>query len=58
VPRRLVLVEGMSFGGCSEYAWVFNLPDLPTGKKLDEMKRNFGMQLYEVFASHVCAASG
>jgi hypothetical protein len=31
------------------------LPDLPTGKSLDEMKRNFEMQLSDEFASHACA---
>jgi hypothetical protein len=57
-PRRLVWVEGQSVTGwgCSECAWVFNLPaGLPTGKSLDEVKRNFRMQLSEKFASHACA---
>jgi hypothetical protein len=55
--RKLVWVEGLSFGGwgCSECAWVFNPPDLLTGKSLDEMKRNFEMQLSDQFASHACA---
>jgi len=55
--RKLVWVEGQSFGGwgCSECAWVFNLPPLPTGKSLDEVKRNFETQLSEEFASHACA---
>jgi hypothetical protein len=55
--RKLVWVEGQSFGGwgCSECAWVFNLPDQPTGKSLAEMKRNFDVQLSKEFASHACA---
>jgi hypothetical protein len=55
---RLVWVERQSVTawGCSECAWVFNLPaGLPTGISLDEMKRNFQMQLSEEFASHACA---
>jgi hypothetical protein len=57
--RKLVWVEGQSFGGwgCSECAWVFNLPDLPTGKSIEEMKRDFEMQLSDEFASHACANS-
>ena len=53
--RKLVWVEERSFvgWGCSECAWVFNLASLPTGKPLDEMKRNFQMQLSEDFASRV-----
>lgn len=57
--RELVWVEGQgqSFGGwsCSECACFFNLPGSPAGKSLDEMKRNFEMQLSEEFASHDCA---
>ena len=55
--RKLVWVEGQSFGGwgCSECAWVFNLPDFPTGKSVDEVKRNCEMKLSEEFASHSCA---
>ena len=55
--RKLVWVEGQGFGGwgCSECAWIFNLPDLPAHKSLDDMKRNFDMQLSDEFASHSCA---
>jgi hypothetical protein len=58
--RKLVWVQGQSFGGwgCSECAWVFKLPDQPTGKSLEEMKRKFEMQLSDEFASHhACAKS-
>jgi hypothetical protein len=34
---------------------MFNPSDLLTGKSLDEMKRNFEVQLSEEFASHTCA---
>lgn len=55
--RKLVWVEGQSFEGwgCSECAWVFNPSGPPTGKSLDEMKRNFQVQLSEEFMSHNCA---
>jgi hypothetical protein len=56
-PRKLLWVEerGSVGWGCSECAWVFNLPNLPTGKSLAEVKRNCEMQLSEEFASHACA---
>jgi hypothetical protein len=41
-------------GGCSECAWVFHLSDPPISKSLDEMKRNFQMQLSQEFESHDC----
>jgi hypothetical protein len=55
--RTLVWVEERSFkgSGCSECAWVFNPSGPPLGKSLDEMKRNFQMQLSEEFASHDCS---
>jgi rubredoxin len=55
--RKLVRVEGRSFRGwgCSECAWVFNPAGPPVGRSLDEMTRNFQMQLSEEFASHACA---
>ena len=55
--RKLVWVEEQSVvgWGCSECAWVFNLPELPDGKSLDEVKRNLEMQLSEEFAFHTCA---
>jgi hypothetical protein len=55
--RKLVWVEGQSVEGwgCSECAWVFNPAGPAIGKTLDEMKRNFQMQLSEEFASHACA---
>ena len=55
--RKLVWVKGQSFGGwgCSECAWVFSLPDQPTGKSLDEIKRKFNARLSEEFAFHDCA---
>jgi hypothetical protein len=55
--RELVWVEGQGFGGWgrSECGWVFNPPDLLTGKSFDEVKRNFQTQLSDQFASHACA---
>ena len=54
--RKLVHIEEQSFRGwgCSECAWLFHPYDPPVGKSLDEMKRNFQMQLSEEFASHAC----
>jgi hypothetical protein len=45
--RKLVHIEGQSFRGwgCSECAWVFNPAGPPVGNSLDEMTRNFQMQL-------------
>ena len=55
--REVVWFEGQSVAGwgCSECAWVFNSSGPPIGKTLEEMKRNFQMQLSEEFASHHCA---
>jgi hypothetical protein len=55
--RKLIRVEDPRFEGwgCSECDWVFNASGSPIGKSLDEMKRNFQMQLSEEFASHACA---
>jgi hypothetical protein len=57
VSRKLVWVEGTSFAGwgCAECAWLFNSSGPPSGKSLDEMKRNFLAQLSEEFTSHACA---
>ena len=57
VSRKLVWVQGESFAGwgCSECAWLFNSSGPPSGKSLDEMKRNFQAQLSEEFTSHGCA---
>ena len=57
LARELVWVEGQSFAGwgCSECAWVFNFSGMFACKSLDEMKRNFQVQLSEEFASHACA---
>ena len=56
-PRKLMRVEGQNFRGwgCSECAWVFHPSGPPVGKSLDEMTRNFQMQLAKEFASHACA---
>src|SRR6266566_5824563 len=42
-------------GGCSECTWFFSSSGPPTGNSLDEMMRNFQLQLSEEFASHACA---
>ena len=55
--RKLVWIEHDRFRGwgCSECAWVFNPSGAPTGKSLDESKRNFELQRDKEFKLHVCA---
>jgi hypothetical protein len=55
--RKLVWIEEDCFRGwgCSECAWVFNPSGAPTGKSLDEAKRNFELQRDKEFPLHVCA---
>ncbi len=52
--RRLVWGQTSRRWGCSECGWVFN-PSGPTGNSIDEMMRNFQVQLSVKFASHACA---
>ena len=54
--RKLVRIEGQSFRGwgCSECAWVFRPSDPSIVKSLDEMIRNFQIQLSQEFESHDC----
>jgi hypothetical protein len=56
-PRELVWIEHDRFRGwgCSECVWVFNPSGSPTGKSLDESKRNFELQRDKEFKLHVCA---
>jgi hypothetical protein len=55
-PRELVWIEHDRFRGwgCSECAWVFNPSGAPTGKSLDESKRNFELQRDKEFKLHLC----
>src|SRR5713101_1578769 len=55
--RELGWIEHDRFRGwgCSECAWVFNPSGAPTGKSLDESKRNFELQRDKEFKLHVCA---
>jgi hypothetical protein len=55
--REVVWFEGQGVAGwgCSECAWGFNSSGPPIGTTLEEMKRNYQMQLSEEFASHDCA---
>ena len=54
--RELVWIEHDRFRGwgCSECAWVFNPSGAPTGKSLDESKRNFELQRDKEFKLHLC----
>jgi hypothetical protein len=55
--RQLVGIERPNFQGygCSECAWVFKPSGTPTGKSLDDMKRNYEQQRDKHFRDHVCA---
>jgi|SRR6266436_5710961 hypothetical protein len=55
--RKLVWIERDRFRGwgCSECAWIFNSSGAPTGRSLDEAKRNFVLQRDKEFTLHVCA---
>ena len=55
--RKLVWIEHDRFRGwgCSECAWVFNSSGAPTGKSLDDAKRNFVSRRDTEFTLHVCA---
>ena len=57
MSRRLAWVEQQHFRGwgCSECAWVFNPSGAPTGKSLDEAKRNFELQRDKEYTLNVCA---
>ena len=59
VPRRLVWVEGREIAGwgCSDCIWVFSPPGAASGKSLDEMPRNYQLQLSADFAFHHCTAN-
>ena len=55
--RVLVWIEEQRSAGwgCSECAWVFNASGWPIGNTLEDVTRNFQMQLSEEFASHGCS---
>jgi hypothetical protein len=55
--RKIVWIEGQSRAGwgCSECRWVFTSPGPPVGETLEEMIRNFQMQMDAEFAAHDCA---
>jgi hypothetical protein len=55
--RELVWIEEqwLAGWGCSECAWVFNASGWPLGNTLQDVTRNFQIQLSEGFASHDCS---
>ncbi len=55
--RTLVWIEQPTQAGwgCSHCAWVFHSAGPPIGETLEEMKRNFQMQLLKEFNAHQCA---
>jgi hypothetical protein len=46
---------GLAGWGCSQCAWVFQAPDVPAGKSLEEILRLIELQRDREFASHICA---
>jgi len=56
MQRKLVWIEEQRFQGwgCSECAWLFNPSGAPTGKSLEEMKKNYERRREKDFAAHVC----
>ena len=57
MARRLVWIDEIRRRGfgCSECAWVFTPPGLPTGNSFDEIMRDFEVRRDREFSSHVCA---
>jgi hypothetical protein len=55
--RELLWIEEQSVAGwgCSGCSWVFSASGWPTGNTLEDVTRNFQMQLSEEFASHNCS---
>jgi hypothetical protein len=55
--RKLVWVENLKIAGwgCSECAWLFQPPQVPIGRSLDEWTAYLQRQLEEEFAAHDCA---
>jgi len=60
ILRNMKWIEERTFEGwgCSKCIWVFHPFGLPIGESLDQMKRNFQIQLAEAFASHDCVERG
>jgi len=57
MSRKLVWIERANFQGygCSECPWVFKSSGTPSGKSLDEMKKDYEQQRDKDFAAHACA---
>jgi hypothetical protein len=55
--RKLVWIERPNFQGygCSECPWVFKSSGTPSGKSLDEMKKDYEQQRDRDFAANACA---
>jgi hypothetical protein len=57
MPRKMIWIESERFGGwgCSDCAWVFNLPGQPSGGSLEEMLQKYEGQRDKDFGAHRCA---
>jgi hypothetical protein len=57
MPRKLIWIgkAGGAGWGCSQCAWVFQVPSVPAGKSLDEILQTLELQMNDAFAHHVCA---
>jgi hypothetical protein len=57
MPRKLTWIEkhGLAGWGCSECAWLFQVPSVPAGQSPEEVLRMIEeLQRNREFASHVC----
>jgi hypothetical protein len=56
MARKLVWIETQNFQGfgCSQCAWMFKPTGVINGESLDEMRKDFEVQLEKDFTAHVC----
>jgi len=56
MPRKLIWIgkAGGAGWGCSQCAWVFQVPSVPAGKSLDEILQTLELQIDSEFTLHVC----
>ena len=56
MARKLVWIETQNFQGfgCSQCSWMFKPTGVISGESLDEMRKDFEVQLEKDFTAHVC----
>jgi hypothetical protein len=57
MPRKLIWIgkPGGAGWGCSQCAWLFQTPNVPAGKSLEEILQVLESQRDSEFALHVCS---